>query len=384
MVLGSPRSGRTTTLRGIAAALAEVASPDDVHLYALDPGGGGLAPLVALPHAGAVVSRDQPQRLDRVLTWLGTEVGRRQGVLTAGGHGDLTEQRAARPGRGAAAAPGGAARPVGGVPRGVPGPRRRSPGRPRLPAAARRAVGRAAPGDQRRPQRHGRPHLVDGRGQAAAADGRPGRLRGRRACRHGWSRTSCPRGGAGRSRGRRWWRRSRCSTPTRAAPRRPPRCSGSPRRSRLAVRRPRRVELLPAAVRRGDLPALALGPREVALGVGGDELDPVVLDLTDVLPGLVVAGPPGSGRSSTLVTIAQGLAHTGLPVVAVAPRTSPLRTLPGLAGCVTDREDAPALEALLGDGPLPAARRRRRAARRQRPGATPWRRRSARPATPAP
>ncbi|MCW2681673.1 MAG: putative cell division FtsK/SpoIIIE-like protein, partial [Frankiales bacterium] len=95
MVLGSARVGRTTVLRTLAGALAARASADDVHLYALDPGGGGLAPLAALPHAGAVVSRDQPHRLDRVLTWLAAEVGRRQTLLSEGGHADLTEQRAA-------------------------------------------------------------------------------------------------------------------------------------------------------------------------------------------------------------------------------------------------------------------------------------------------
>ena len=93
MVLGSPRAGRTTVLRTLAAAVATSASPDDVHLYALDLGGGGLAPLTALPHTGAVVTPDQPQRVDRLLSWLADEVARRQGVLAAGGHSDLAGQR---------------------------------------------------------------------------------------------------------------------------------------------------------------------------------------------------------------------------------------------------------------------------------------------------
>ncbi|MDT7536879.1 MAG: segregation ATPase FtsK/SpoIIIE, family, partial [Actinomycetota bacterium] len=94
MVLGSPRSGRTTALRTLAGSLARTASADDVHLYVIDPG-GGLGALTALPHTGAVVGRDAPDRLDRVLTWLTDEVARRQSLLGAAGHAGISEQRAA-------------------------------------------------------------------------------------------------------------------------------------------------------------------------------------------------------------------------------------------------------------------------------------------------
>src|SRR5207237_4309858 len=85
--------------------------------------------------------------------------------------------------------------------------------------------------------------------------------------------------------------------------------------------RPRRVELLPRAVRLDGLPH-GHGTR-VTIGVGGDELEPVVVDLAD---GLLIGGPGRSGRSNALLVMARQLR---LPIVAVAPRASPLRKLPG-------------------------------------------------------
>jgi S-DNA-T family DNA segregation ATPase FtsK/SpoIIIE len=60
-----------------------------------------------------------------------------------------------------------------------------------------------------------------------------------------------------------------------------------------------------------------------------------------------VGGPAGSGRSTALLTVLQSLRRDGLAVVAVAPRSSPLRALPG---CVTSRDAAAELETRLGNG----------------------------------
>jgi DNA segregation ATPase FtsK/SpoIIIE, S-DNA-T family len=94
-VAGSARSGRSTVLRTLAGALASSCSPSDVHLYAIDCGANALLPLVALPHCGAVVSRDQVERMERLLARLHAEVSRRQQVLAATGFASLAEQRAA-------------------------------------------------------------------------------------------------------------------------------------------------------------------------------------------------------------------------------------------------------------------------------------------------
>ncbi len=94
-VAGSSRSGRSTVLRTLAGSLASSCAPSDVHLYAIDCGANALLPLVALPHCGAVVGRDQIERVERLLARLHTEVSRRQQVLAATGFASLAEQRAA-------------------------------------------------------------------------------------------------------------------------------------------------------------------------------------------------------------------------------------------------------------------------------------------------
>ena len=96
LAAGAPQSGRSTLLRTLAGALVAQVSPDDVHLYVLD-GGGALASLAALPHCGAVVTADDPDRVDRLLLRLAGELRARAEAMSAGGHSDLTEYRAAQP-----------------------------------------------------------------------------------------------------------------------------------------------------------------------------------------------------------------------------------------------------------------------------------------------
>ena len=93
--LGAPRSGRSSVLRAVAAAVAATCHPADVHLYGLDCGGGALLPLSALPHTGAVVSREQVDRVSRLTERLGEEVRRRQRLLAEQGFASVAEQRLA-------------------------------------------------------------------------------------------------------------------------------------------------------------------------------------------------------------------------------------------------------------------------------------------------
>jgi DNA segregation ATPase FtsK/SpoIIIE, S-DNA-T family len=94
-VAGAARSGRSTVLRTLAGVLAAACSPYDVHLYAIDCGAGALLPLASLPHCGAVVARDQVDRVERLLAALTAEVERRRQLLAAAGFASITEQRAA-------------------------------------------------------------------------------------------------------------------------------------------------------------------------------------------------------------------------------------------------------------------------------------------------
>ena len=93
-VVGAARSGRSTLLRAVAGAVARDISPADVHMYGVDCGNNALLPLVSLPHVGAVVSRDQTDRMDRLVARLRGLISQRQQLLAESGFADITEQRA--------------------------------------------------------------------------------------------------------------------------------------------------------------------------------------------------------------------------------------------------------------------------------------------------
>ncbi|MFJ2773595.1 FtsK/SpoIIIE domain-containing protein [Streptomyces sp. NPDC087300] len=94
MIGGAPRSGRSQVLRTIAGSLARTHSCADVHLYGIDCGNGALNALTRLPHCGAVVSRNQTERVVRLVNRLKGELTRRQDLLADKGYADIGEQRA--------------------------------------------------------------------------------------------------------------------------------------------------------------------------------------------------------------------------------------------------------------------------------------------------
>lgn len=83
VVSGRPRSGRTTTLRAMAAAIAAAHSPDRAQLYAIHPGDPALLSLGALAHCGAVVAMDDPDRIERLLSVLAERVAQRRAQAAA-------------------------------------------------------------------------------------------------------------------------------------------------------------------------------------------------------------------------------------------------------------------------------------------------------------
>lgn len=97
MIGGAPRSGRSQVLRTIAGSLARTHSSADVHLYGIDCGNGALNALTRLPHCGAVVSRNQTERVVRLVNRLKGELTRRQDLLADKGYADIGEQRADAP-----------------------------------------------------------------------------------------------------------------------------------------------------------------------------------------------------------------------------------------------------------------------------------------------
>ncbi len=339
LVAGGPRSGRSTLLRTLGGSLVTRLGAADAHLYVIDGGGSGLAGLASLPHCGAVVTRDQVARGDRLLARLVEEMERRQSALTAGGFASLAEQRAA------AEAPDrlpwivlmvdgweGVQTAYDEVDHGRPldllhrlvregssvglrvvlaGDRALLTSRIGSSISDRLLLRLADPGDYGLagvPARHvpatmpaGRGLVADGcvEAQVALLDADP----------------TGPAQHAALA--------AIAASSTAADQALPPH------------QRPLRVEPLPARIGVDELrvaaKAVATSPRWALVGVGGDDLDPLGVDL-DEEPTFVIAGPPGSGRSATLLTIARWLGHEGVATVVVATPRSPLAALPGEPG----------------------------------------------------
>ncbi|MDT0267669.1 FtsK/SpoIIIE domain-containing protein [Streptomyces sp. DSM 44915] len=96
-VIGAPRSGRTQVLRTIAGSTALYLASDQAHLYGIDAAGGGLRAIEALPHCGAVVPRDDLDRVGRLLRRLTGELSRRQALLAEHDLSALPELRVRLP-----------------------------------------------------------------------------------------------------------------------------------------------------------------------------------------------------------------------------------------------------------------------------------------------
>ena len=212
LLVGSPGSGTTTALGTLGISLTSRYSPADCHLYAIDSGSGQLAPLMALPHCGAVVGPDERDRIRRLIRRLEDELDQRLGQS----RGVLGFQPSARV---------GFDRQLG-RPGQEPGQR----GRPRLAGLTGAGVGRGSgrrpvPRCRRRPTVQGKPrhpgrHPPDLR----LPPGRPRALppvgRGRRR-----SRNFAPRSGIRRPVGN---RAPSCSARRRAGRRQSPPPAPSP------------------------------------------------------------------------------------------------------------------------------------------------------------
>jgi len=97
LIGGAAQTGKTTALRTLAAEVASRCSPDDVHLYVLDCDTGALGLLEELPHCGAAIRVNDPERAARLFDRLEAEVDRRKTLLADGGFASVGEQRSKVP-----------------------------------------------------------------------------------------------------------------------------------------------------------------------------------------------------------------------------------------------------------------------------------------------
>jgi S-DNA-T family DNA segregation ATPase FtsK/SpoIIIE len=361
IVIGDPGSGRSTLLRTLAGALAARNRVADVHLYAIDCGNGALLPLGAFPHMGAVVTRHEPDRVDRLIGKLLNETTERQQLLARRGFATIADQRRMcgpedrlpyivvlldrwegfmaefdtidggrlvnslmhlmREG------PGAGIRVVVTADR--------SATTPRFSSLAERILmlrlnDRTVYSVLGLNPRYLPDHMPPGRGfyTRGGTEVQVGLLAGD------------PSGPAQVAAIERLAADAAAGDADPACGRRP---------DPIAVL-PLHVSLTGLLSQLEDHPSH--GPR-ILVGVGGDRLTPQEVDLGTHGPGFVISGPPRSGRSNALVTVARSLVRRGGQVIAIWSRPSPIGDLagPGVRAVINTKEANPAdLAAILGEG----------------------------------
>jgi S-DNA-T family DNA segregation ATPase FtsK/SpoIIIE len=83
LVVGGPRSGKSTLLRTLIGTFALTHTPSEVQFYALDFGGGGLLSLDGLPHVGGVASRLDTEKVRRTVAEVAGILNRREEFFRA-------------------------------------------------------------------------------------------------------------------------------------------------------------------------------------------------------------------------------------------------------------------------------------------------------------
>jgi DNA segregation ATPase FtsK/SpoIIIE, S-DNA-T family len=83
-VYGMPGTGKTTFVQNLLMSLALEHSPDDVHMYVLDFG-RMFRDLANLPHMGAIIQDDEPDRVKRLFRYLTQEMERRREKIVESG-----------------------------------------------------------------------------------------------------------------------------------------------------------------------------------------------------------------------------------------------------------------------------------------------------------
>ncbi|MFK4094571.1 FtsK/SpoIIIE domain-containing protein [Streptomyces anthocyanicus] len=341
MIGGAPRSGRSQVLRTIAGSLARTHSTADVHLYGIDCGNGALNALTRLPHCGAVVGRNQTERVVRLVNRLKGELSRRQDLLADSGFADIGEQRASV--EESERLPHivvlldrweGWVPTLGEVDHGSLTDELQTMMREGasvgihliLTGDRTLLVGRIATLTE---DKYGL-RLADRSDFASLGipsrkvpeEIPPGRaFRNEAGTETQFALLSEDTTGQGQA-----------AAITAIGEAAAARDAGVPR-----ARRPFRVDSLPSRISFPEAwemrdPEASRSRLWALIGIGGDEIVGFGPDLADGVPSFVIAGPAKSGRSTVLMNVAQSLLAQGTRLVVAAPRQSPVRQLDGAEG----------------------------------------------------
>lgn len=92
-IFGTGGAGKSTLLRTLTAAGGVVIQGGPCHVYGLDFGARGLTMLEQFPHVGAVINGGDDERVQRLLRWLRDLIAERAARYAAAGAGTVTDYR---------------------------------------------------------------------------------------------------------------------------------------------------------------------------------------------------------------------------------------------------------------------------------------------------
>ncbi len=96
MVVGAPQSGKSVLLRTLICSLGLRYAPGDVVFYCLDFGGGTLRGLAEAPHVATVTPRTDPERVNRTVNDVLSQLEGREGLFREHDVSSIEEFRRAR------------------------------------------------------------------------------------------------------------------------------------------------------------------------------------------------------------------------------------------------------------------------------------------------
>ncbi|RFZ63035.1 ESX-1 secretion system protein EccCa1 [Mycobacterium marinum] len=96
LIIGGAQTGKSTAIKTLACSLALHNTPEQVQIYLVDYAGGGLGPLADLPHVGGVVTRAEPDAINRMLSQIRTLISDRERLFRDNKIGTMADYRRLR------------------------------------------------------------------------------------------------------------------------------------------------------------------------------------------------------------------------------------------------------------------------------------------------